>query len=183
MVEQFEVIAPTLREAAKQNVMNKITQTEFERLIRLQKEVGGRSRENAIVNCDLTDVFFTEKELCDVVIAESLINNAKFDRSYDMFGMYWVDNIVKNTTFSDVNLNKSELWECTFDNCCFVDMVFLRVDFINTTFKNCTFTRSDFSNSWLSDVNFKKCTFIDAKFKEFSLKDICRDLSFDGRGK
>lgn len=163
--------------------MDKISQTEFERLVRLQKEVGSQSRENAIVNSDLTDILFTEKELDGIVIAESLINDAKFDKSYDMFGMYWVDNIVKNTTFSNVLVNKSEFWSCNFDGCGFVDMTFLRVDFINTTFQNCTFMRSDFSNSWLSDVSFKNCTFIDAKFKEFSLKDICRDLFFNESGK
>ena len=90
-------------------------------------------------------------------------------------------NIIENTNFEKQNYSQVALTKAEYDNCKFVNCVFLDSDLSNVNFTECEFQDCDLSNvnlrhTVLNDVNFSNCKLLGLQFNHCS--DFLFSVSF-----
>lgn len=91
-------------------------------------------------------------------------------------------NIIENTTFEKHNYSQIALAKGEYDNCKFVNCVFLDSDLSSVNFTECEFQDCDLSNvnlrhTVLNEVNFSNCKLLGLQFNHCS--DFLFSVSFN----
>ena len=93
-----------------------------------------------------------------------------------------MSNYIESTNFEKQNYSQVALAKGEYDNCRFVNCVFLDSDLSNVNFTECEFQDCDFSNvnlrhTVLNDVNFSNCKLLGLQFNHCS--DFLFSVSFN----
>lgn len=162
--------------------MRSIDQATFDKLVEHQKS-GAPAEASEIAHFDLSRLYFNEKELDGIAIAMSALPPTRFDSSYSLFGITWIGNVVANSHFVDVSLNKAELLDCRFENCTFERVSLFRADLTGTIFSGCAFHDVDFTQrTTLLRSVFENCRFSRVGLHGGRLVSGSGTISFDQSG-
>lgn len=161
--------------------MKKLTQQEFEALVSRQKAGQPGSAENDIRDVELSG-FPVFKDLDAVTIAMSTLSNLSFDASSSLYGVTWIGNEIRECTFIDTPMSKSEVLDSVIEDCLFRNATLFRADLSGTVFKHCTLEALDLSNACLINTSFENCIFSNVKLSPSKSLNGQKTVAFDSSG-
>jgi len=150
-------------------------------LVARQKSGPQDSADSDIHHVDLSDVKITEG-LDAVTIAMSRLAGLSFATGNGLQGATWIGNEVQGRSFLGTPMNKSEMLDCTFEECLLQNTALFRSDWSGSVFTRCTLEKLDLPSTCLINTSFNDCTFIDVRLGPGTTLNGPLTLGFNPQG-
>ena len=142
------------------------------------------------VSLNISNESFSKDNIFEEFIDSCFFHQVNFTRcsfeECELLGVNFNFCIFEGCTFNNTMIRKSEITDCVFKNCQFIECQLTpRTDFFRTLFINCRFSSVDFSFTLLCECEFIEINLTKIKFKGTSFIDpkteniTSNDLEFD----